>query len=72
MLYVAAAAHAELLILTACPLTLFVHVQPCYSWWEVPYYWLGLKVRACMCLHQWCYEARVCIATAIYALPGPL
>ena len=19
-------------------------MQPCYCWWEVPYYWLGLKV----------------------------
>jgi glycerol-3-phosphate dehydrogenase len=19
-------------------------VQPCYAWWEVPYYWAGLKL----------------------------
>lgn len=20
-------------------------MQPCYKWWEVPYYWAGLKAR---------------------------
>ena len=27
-------------------------VQPCYKWWEVPYYWAGLKVsldKECTC-----------------------
>ena len=26
-----------------------VGVQPCYKWWEVPYYWAGLKARAPAC-----------------------
>ena len=21
-------------------------LQPCYKWWEVPFYWLGLKVSS--------------------------
>ena len=24
-------------------------MQPCYKWWEIPYYWLGLKVRSPDC-----------------------
>lgn len=32
-------------VLTAWRGHALCRVQPCYSWWEVPYYWAGLKVR---------------------------
>ena len=27
-------------------------MMPCYQWWEVPYFWLGMKVRDTSFLHE--------------------
>lgn len=40
--------HLPLPALTLLPATL--PPQPCYKWWEVPYYWAGLKVGGAGCL----------------------
>ena len=51
-------------------------VQPCYKWWEVPYYWAGLKARpfACPALSAgpWhnlkCLQNACCCLTNLHGL----